>query len=87
MKTFVESKFVYCPLIWMFRSRRVNSKINHLQERCLRIIYNDYITLFEDLLKKENSIKVHHKNIQLLTMELFKVKKGMLTHFYVTFFQ
>ena len=55
MKTFVESQFVYCPLIWMFRSRRVNSKINHLQELCLRIIYNDYITLFEDLLKKENS--------------------------------
>ena len=29
MKTFVESQFGYCPLIWMFHCRKVNSKINH----------------------------------------------------------
>ena len=77
MKTFVESQFGYCPLIWMFHSKKVNSKINHLQERSLRIVYNDYITLFEDLLKKHNSFKIHYKNIQLLYIELFKVEKGI----------
>ena len=63
MKTFVESQFGYCPLIWMFHSRKVNSKINHLQERSLRIVYNDHITSFENLLKKHNSFKIRHKNI------------------------
>ena len=29
MKTFIESQFRYCPLIWMFHSRGVNNKINH----------------------------------------------------------
>ena len=61
MKTFVESQLGYCPLIWMFHSRNVNSKINHLQERSLRIIYNDYISSFEYLLKK-NNFKIHYKN-------------------------
>ena len=75
MKTSVESQFGYCPLIWMFHSRQVNSKINHLQERSLRIAYNDYINSFEDLLKKGNSFKNHHKNIQSLTIELFNVEK------------
>ena len=28
MKSFVTSQFSYCPLIWMFHSRRVNNKIN-----------------------------------------------------------
>ena len=75
MKTFVESQFGYCPLIWMFHSRKVNRKINHLQERSLRIVYNDYITSFENLLKKDD-FKIHHKNVsQSLAIELFKVEK------------
>ena len=53
LKTFVESQFGHCPLIWMFHSRKVNTKINHLQEGSLRIVYNDYITSSEDLLKKD----------------------------------
>ena len=43
----------------------------------LRIAYNDYITSFEDLLKKDNFCKIHHKNIQSLAIERFKVKKGI----------
>ena len=31
-KDFLESQFNYCPLIWMFHSRTLNSKINKLQE-------------------------------------------------------
>ena len=30
MKTFIESQFNYCPLIWMFHSRTINNKINRL---------------------------------------------------------
>ena len=36
MKTFVESQFVYCPLIWMFHSRGLNDKINRIHERALK---------------------------------------------------
>ena len=77
MKIFFDCLFQYCPLIWMFHSRKVNSKINHSQERSLRIVYNCYITSFEDLLKKDNSFKIHWKNTQSLAIELFKVKKGI----------
>ena len=44
MKSFIESQFGSCPLIWMFHSRGVNNKINHLHERSLRIVYNDNIS-------------------------------------------
>ena len=37
MNTFVETQFEYCPLIWMFYSRKVNSKINNLQEQSMMI--------------------------------------------------
>ena len=35
MNAFFNSQFSYCPLIWMFHSRKLNNKINFLQERCL----------------------------------------------------
>ena len=47
MKAFIESQFSYCPLIWMFCSRKMNRKINHLHERALRLVYNDYNSTFK----------------------------------------
>ena len=47
MKSFTESQFGYCPLIWMFHGREVNNKINHLHERSLRIVYKDSNTSFK----------------------------------------
>ena len=32
MKSFIESQFGYCPLVWMFYSRGINNKINNLHE-------------------------------------------------------
>ena len=54
MKAFIESQFNYCPLIWMFHSRTLNSKINKLHERSLRLVYNDETSSFEELLKTDN---------------------------------
>ena len=39
LKEFVESQFGYYPLTRMLHSRRANSKINHIPERVLRILY------------------------------------------------
>ena len=74
LKTFVESQFGYCPLIWMFHSRRVNNKINHLHEHSLRIVYKDNYSSYVDLLVKDKSFTIHQRNIQSLAVELFKVK-------------
>ena len=80
MKGFIESQFAYCPLIWMFCQRSSNTRINHLHERALRIVYNDNEPTFEDLLKKDNSASIHHKNIRLLGIDLHKVKNNLTTH-------
>ena len=80
MKAFIESQFAYCPLIWMFCQRSSNTRINHLHERALRIAYNDNESTFDDLLKKDNSVSLHHKNIRLLGVELYKVKNDLSTY-------
>ena len=73
MNAFFNSQFSYCPLIWMFHSRLINNKINRLHERCLRIVYSDNQSTFEELLEKDNTVSVHQRNLQFLATELYKV--------------
>ena len=77
VKSFIESQFRYCPLIWLFHGRGIDNKINHLHERSLRIDYKENNGSFKELLKKDNSFTVHHRNIQSLATELFKVKVNL----------
>ena len=77
MKSFIEAQFGYCPLIWMFCGRAANNKINHIHEHSLRIVYNDYISSFKDLLRREKTFTIHHRNIQSLAIELFKVMNNI----------
>ena len=87
MKAFIESQFSYCPLIWMFHSRGASNKINHLHERLLRIVYQDNISSFEDLLKKDRSFTIHQRNIKSLVIELFEVKRNISNNVMYDIFQ
>ena len=80
LNAFITAQFSYAPVIWMFNSRKLNSRINHIHERALRLVYKDYTNSFDELLPKDNSFRIHHRNLQKLTLEIFKVKLG-LAHF------
>ena len=71
----------------MFYSRGVNNKINRLHERALRIIYKDNINTFEELLEKDGSYSIHHKTIQSLAIELFKIKTNISNNIMCDIFQ
>ena len=66
MDAFFKARFNYCPAIWMFHSRTLNNKIYRLLKLCLRIIYNDRLSNFEELLHKHNSISIRYNNISCL---------------------
>ena len=47
-----------------------------MQERCLRIVYNNNPSKYEEVLETDNSVSVHFWNVQALVTELYKVVKG-----------
>ena len=71
-KAFVECQFKYCPIVWMFHGRRTNNKINRLHQRALRIVYDDDVSIFDQLLAMEKSFCIHHQNIQGLLIEIYQ---------------
>ena len=77
MKTFILSYFNYCPLIWMFCSRKGNSRINRIHERAMRIGHYDYESTFEQLLIKNKTITSYKKHLQYLAIEIYKTFNGL----------
>ena len=77
MNSFIHSQFSYCPLLWMFCYRESNRRINHIHEKGLRMVYEDYTSSFEELLIKDGSVCIHHRNIQLVAIEMYKAKNNL----------
>ena len=77
MKAFIGSQFQYCPLVWVFHSRTLNNRINRLHERALRLAYKDSPLTFEELLVKDKSFTIHHRNLQKLAIEIYKFHNNL----------
>ena len=65
----------------MFHSRSLNNRINQLHERALQLTNKDSKSSFEDLLLKDKSFTIHHRNLQKLATEMFKVKNNLSPSF------
>ena len=74
--SFSTSQFDYCPLTWICHSRTINNKINHLHERCLRIVHSDKASSFEKLLEKDLSPYIV-EICKVFATEMFKVYKNL----------
>ena len=61
----------------MFHSRTLNNRINRLHERGLRLVYKEPHFTFNELLRKDQSFSIHHRNLQKLATEMYKVHNNL----------
>ena len=64
----------------MSHNRNLSNHINQRHERALRSVYKNKKATYDELLRKDNSVRVHHRNLQLLATEIFKVKNDLATN-------
>ena len=61
----------------MFCSRKSNSLVNNVHERALRIVHDDHISSYSELLKTKNERTIHQQNINVLMKEIYKFENDL----------
>ena len=72
IEAFVFSNFNYCPLVWHFTSMTSTNKIESIQKRALRLLFNDYTSTYDSLITKANKPTMGLKRYRTLALEIFK---------------
>ena len=72
INSFVFPNFSYCPLVWHFCSCKSSQKIEKIQFRGRRIIYNGYSSDYQTLLKLNQKPSMEIKRLRNLALEIFK---------------
>ena len=77
-KTSVLPYLTYCHLIWHFCKASDSRKVERVQERALRIVFNSQSEEYSSLLKRAELPTLLNRRLQDIAILMFKVKYGMV---------
>ena len=72
-QAFIVSHFNLCPLVWHCCSTTNAKKIETLQERALRFVYNDFVSSYSDLRAKANRPLMYVQRLRYMMTEVYKI--------------
>ena len=72
INSYFMANFNYCSLVSMLSSAGSLKKIENLQKRALRFLYNDYKISYEELLSKSSTSSMNVKRLRPPFIELYK---------------
>ena len=84
VQSFIFSNF---NLVWVFSSSKSMEKIEKIQERALRFLYDDYNSSYVELLVKSEKCTMHVNRLRYLCIEIFKTLKQLNPEFMQTVFE
>ena len=71
----------------MFCSRQSINLINKVHGRGLRLICRDETKGFQQILREQNEITIHQRNLQILMIEVYKIVNGIVPPIMNSLFQ
>ena len=71
--TFILSAFNYCPMTWHFCSKENINRMEKIQERALRFVYEDYSSSYNELLSKIKLPILHVRRMRTMAIETFNI--------------
>ena len=71
-KSFIQSNFNYCPLVWHFCSKTNTEKLEKIQFRALKVVFCDYESDYATLLNKAQMPTLHISRLRCIAAEAYK---------------
>jgi hypothetical protein len=71
-QTFIVCHFNYCPIVWHFCNTTSMRKIEKIQYRALKYVYNDFVSSYSTLRDKCNRPLLYTQRIRSLMIEGYK---------------
>jgi hypothetical protein len=76
-KSFVLSNFNYCPVVWHQCGVGNSKKLEKIQYRALKFIYNDYSSSYDDLLRKAKIPTLEVNRLRMMAIEIYKIHNNL----------
>ena len=81
INSYFMANFNYCPLVWIFSSASSLKKIENLQKRALKFLYNGYEISYEELLLKSGRATMNVNRLRILCIEIYKTINNLNPEF------
>ncbi len=73
LKAFVLSFYNYCPVVWHFVGMEDTKKIEKVQYRALKFVFNDFTSPYSTLREQSGLPLLYIQRIRLLLIEIYKM--------------
>ena len=76
-KSAILPNLTYCHIVWHFCKAADARKLERVQERALRAVYNDRNATYEELLEKGRLSSLENRRLQDILILMYKVKNSL----------
>ena len=82
---FINNQFIYTSIIWMLWHKQDYLKIEKMQYKALKVVYNSNES-YDELLLRNKEVLIQQKQLRILATEVFKSLADVNPHFMKSYF-